>query len=85
MYDVMRMCALFRKQLNFPTKHPWASYIHVHVYRARACTIIGASLSEPLLDELAGAILWGAVCVKIVLNWGIYKSPFLFINLPTVL
>ena len=23
MYDVMRMCALFRKQLNFPTKHPW--------------------------------------------------------------
>ena len=25
MYDVMRMCALFRKQLNFPTKHPCTS------------------------------------------------------------
>ena len=37
-----------------------------------------------LLPEVT-RILWGAVCVKIVLNWGIYKSPFLFINLPTVL
>ena len=36
-------------------------------------------------DVIYTLILWGAVCVKIVLNWGIYKSPFLFINLPTVL
>ena len=74
MYDVMRMCALFRKQLNFPTKHPWASYKHVHVYRARACTIIGASLSEPLLDELAGAMFWYIyIYIYIFVSMG---SPF---------
>ena len=32
-----------------------------------------------MLLQKKSRYIWGAVCVKIVFNWGIYKSPFLFI------
>ena len=49
MYDVMRMCVLFRKQLNFLTKHPCCGSTCAPYYKcACAVPLSLAAINTPL-------------------------------------